>query len=196
MPKLGQTVTARPVPYDRPADGLYADAGLLSPAPSAHGLTWAWRLVSPTGAHITESGVLTPAELRMGTVENNLAETLAILFGLEALPNDWSGVVYSDNLNALRRAGGLRYAWRKGNMVGPVKFGGVPVEHRERMRKQWDRLGLYSCVLLGGHPNRKELAAGVRKDGKPVSIHNVELDRKCQELSSEWWDTELVKKGG
>ncbi len=180
----------------RPRDGLYADGGLLSPAPTHHGLTWAWRLLgvagdpvpgvwtgcegwwSPPYGHRWGSGVLTCAELDLTTTENNLAETLALLFGLEALPDGWAGTVYTDNLNALRRVLGTS-----------TKMGGVPAHYVERLAAVRARLGPYSGVLLGGHPTKADLAKGYRaRDGKSVSPHNVACDARCTALKAAWWD--------
>jgi len=40
-------------------------------------------------------------------------------------------------------------------------------------------------VLLGGHPNKKELASWIRKDGLPVSKFNVLCDKLCGERAAE-----------
>src|SRR5262245_42439291 len=104
MPTLGQLVKRNAPALARAGDGLHADGGLLSPNPTPHGLTWAWRLVADGRVAAEDGGVITCAGLGMETTENNLAETLAMLFGLEALPDGWSGTVHTDNRNALMRA--------------------------------------------------------------------------------------------
>lgn len=178
----------------RPADGLYADGGLLSPAPTPHGLTWAWCRVeslwrpnlTPPGERTKmervvlqeDRGILTCSELDMTTTENNLAETLAVLFGLEEMPDGWASTVYTDSLNALRRVMGTS-----------TKMGGVPAVYVERLRAVRQRLGAYSAVLLGGHPTKADIAKGYRaRDGKPVSIFNKECDARCTALKVQWWD--------
>jgi len=157
---------------------LYTDGGLLSRAHSKDGGTWAWRQVSPAGAVIGSArGIVIPSDLGMDTVENNLTETLAVLYGLESLPDGWAGTLYTDNKNALNRATGMS-----------KKFGGVPDFIKDRVLAVRKRLGNFTAILLGGHPSKKDLANGKRaKDGMPVSIHNVGCDRACQEMADEFW---------
>jgi hypothetical protein len=206
MPKIDHAVTE-----------AYADGGLLSCAPTTHGLTWAWRYVSrvecPGGCRLVEpfvdgkrrvyedygpdskwvvcrdcggkgsdkivasaSGVLTCTELGMATCENNLAETLALLFALEALPDGWAGTALSDNKNAIMRLTGKS-----------TKMTGVPKVYVERIKVAMARLGRFKTVLLKGHPTKIDLQRGRHKSNKPVSVHNVACDAACTRRVERWW---------
>ncbi len=96
---------------------------------------------------------------------NNLAEVVALVHALEPLPAGWAGRVRTDSLNAI-------LAWARPEF--PPKY--VPADWWDRLLAARDRLGPLSWELLGGHPVRSELAAGVRRDGKPVSRWNVACD--------------------
>ncbi len=163
---------------DLRVESLYADGGLLSTAPTRDGGTWAWRAVSERGAVLASaSGTVLPAEMGMETIENNLTETLAILYALEAMPSGWTGTLYSDSKNALRRA-----------MTLKGKFGGVPAFIKLRLLAARERVGFFGGVLLGGHPSMKDLARGrIEKKGLPCSIHNKACDRMCKEQSERFW---------
>ncbi len=178
MPKVYQEVAA-----------VYADGGLLSHNPTPYGLTWAWRHADADGLVLAEaSGVITCEELGLERTENNLAETLALLFGLEGVPDGWAGTAYTDNKNALVRLAGVS-----------IKMTSVPACYVERVQRvltkgarkgrgRSSRLGDYGLVLLGGHPTREDLRKGYRlRDGKPVSQHNVDLDEMCAEEGVRWW---------
>jgi len=154
-------------------DEVYADGGCVLVNPSPHGGTWAWCHVT-AGERVRESGgTVTPAEIGMGKVSNNQTEFLALLLCLEALPDGWSGRVFTDSGVTLGR-------FRDGD-----KTKGIPAPWVRRLNAVRHRLGRLEYVLLGGHPSKKELAAGVRKDGKPVSEHNVWCDRECQRRAKE-----------
>jgi ribonuclease HI len=150
---------------------VYADGGVIGPNPSAAGGTWAFCFVDAAGDRLWgASGHVTPAEIGLPAVTNNLTELLALLLALEPLPAGWAGRVFTDSLVTLRRF-----------TPGGKKFAGIPADLVGRVIDARTRLGAYSLTLLGGHPNRAELAAGVRKDGLPVSAHNVWCDKRCGE---------------
>jgi len=161
-------------------DEMYCDGGLLTPAPSEYGGTYAWCRVrdgqiidSASGLFLTGPG--------MPTVENNLTEIIALTQALASLPDRWSGRLYSDNMNALQRAQG-RFAMRN-----------VPEEWKEKLFANTRRLGAITYVLLGGHPTDADLASGRRKkDGKPVSQWQRWCDKECCRLADEYW----AAKGG
>lgn len=103
----------------------------------------------------------------MDTVENNITETIAILLALETLPLGWTGTLYGDNLNSIRRA-------REPRKIKKV----VPSFIREAMVAACDKVAV-QYVLLGGHPTKQELIDGRRKDGAMVSKWNVMADKLC-----------------
>lgn len=146
---------------------VYSDGGVIQHNPSNIGGTWATLHVGEAGVPLwRSSGVVLPAEVG-GPVTNNQTEMFALLVGLEALPDGWSGNLCSDSLVTLRRfcySGTLR---------------GIPDPWRDRLGTVLRRLGTLTPLLHAGHPTRAQLRAGVGRHGYPVSEHNVECDRAC-----------------
>jgi hypothetical protein len=156
-----------------------ADGGVSRVNPSPVAGTWAYRLVAADGSVLREgSGYCRPAFFGTPTVENNVTEFLALLIACEQLPAGWAGTVGSDSGNTIRRFRDPRAA----------KMNGVPDFLRARLVACRDRLGALDFVLFGGHPSRKELAAGFRKDGKPVNAHqhwcHLAVDRRNKEAET------------
>ena len=150
---------------------LYADGGVIGSNPSPLGGTWAWCLVDEAGARVVwESGLVTPAEAG-GVVTNNVTELAALVYGLEALPIDFRGTVYSDSQVTLLR------------VFHAGKLSNVPVWLVRRLQavQKSGRLRGVSYTLLDGHPTRAQLAAGRGKRGNLVSEHNVWCDAACGE---------------
>ena len=153
---------------------VFADGGIIDRNPSAVGGTWAFRLVDFGGRPAYEaSGHVAAAEVTpLGPewVSNNFTEVLALLLAFEQLPDGWTGSAYSDSKNAI--SAHSRAAWNP-----PVKPDYLPDAIWGRMVAARERLGPVKFTLLGGHPTEAELAAGCRRDGKPVSEHNVFCDK-------------------
>lgn len=148
---------------------LYADGGVIGRNPSAVGGTWAWVQVNADGEHVrTGSGIVTPIFHGLDLITNNLTELLAAVLGLESLPTGWVGTVYTDSQVTLYRI-----------TRDKTKWAGIPAVLVERTQAARKPLGAYTVVLLGGHPTKAELAAGVRRDGFPCSPHNVWCDKAC-----------------
>lgn len=82
---------------------LYCDGGVIEKNPSKKGGTWAAKLIQGGKVVRARGGIITPAQAQMETVSNNLTEMLALVRGLEMLPDDWSGTVYSDSQVTLGR---------------------------------------------------------------------------------------------
>lgn len=154
-----------------PVEHAFADGGVVSRNPSPAGGSWAVVLVAGGKEVFRASGGVTPVSVGLPAVSNNLTETLALLIALECLPDGWAGRAHSDSLNALRCF----------NDPDKGKPAHLPAWLWDRRCAVLKRLGEPAYVLLGGHPNREELAAGVRKDGKPVSEWNVLCDQMCGE---------------
>lgn len=155
---------------------VYADGGVLLRNPSPDGGTFAAVWVNKIGGRVGfTTGSVTPADLGRPWVSNNLTEVLALVAGLEPLPAGWAGEVFSDSLNAIRA---VRDCETRPNPDW------LPAGIWDRVRGVRRRLGALSFVLLGGHPSKEELAAGKRKDGKPVSVHNVHCDKLCGEVAA------------
>lgn len=153
---------------------VYADGGVIKKNPSPIGGTWAWCAVDSDGNRVIEkSGVVPATEVR--TVSNNHTEQIAITLALEALPDGWSGTVYSDSQIALGR---VFKGWKENNL---------PKNISERSKKAAARLGNIETVLLQGHPTKTDLETGIgKKRGLPVSIHNVWCDKACGKESEKY----------
>lgn len=150
---------------------VYADGGLIERNPSPVAGMWAWCHVGADGWRIREgSGVIVPAdvvEVSPEGVTNHHSEVLALLLGLEELPDGWSGTVYSDSKNALNV------------FFASARVNKLPASWRPRVGAVLRRLGAMRSVRLDGHPTKAQLKAGVGKRGAPVSEHNVHVDRLC-----------------
>lgn len=156
---------------------VYADGGCIKCNPSPIGGTWATCHVTCEGTRrFVAYGIVRTKDT--GTkVTNNQTEFYALLMGLEALPNGWSGAVYSDSDVTLQRF--FRNATARN----------IPADWHNRMFRCLDRLGTLTPVLLSGHPTKKELEVGVSRSGHPVSEHNVFCDRMCTETGQRYWAT-------
>lgn len=161
---------------------LYCDGGVIERNPSPIGGTWAFRLLQNDEVVREKSGVVLPAQVKMETISNNLTEMAAMLKGLMALPNDWTGTVYSDSQVTLGR---VFMGW-KWNNIPPVMHG---IYQRIYSRLiHWDQI---RYVLLDGHPTKAQLAAGEGKRGHPVSEHNVWCDKACNEAAKRFLEGSL-----
>ena len=153
---------------------LYADGGVINSNPSGIGGTWAFCGVNSDGERIIEQSGVVPATATRA-ISNNHTEQIAITKALEAMPDGWSGVVYSDSKIALGR---VFKNWSETNL---------PRNISERSKKAVARLGEIKTVLLQGHPTKADLEAGIgKKRGLPVSIHNVWCDKACREAGERF----------
>jgi ribonuclease HI len=171
-------------------DGLFTDGGIRGCNPSPLGGSWCWVLVAG-GLPVREaSGFVTPADVGLPTVTNNVTELLAAIRALEAAPDGWSGTLYTDSKITLYRVDQRR----KGQK--PARMAGVPAWMRDALQTAKSRLGAYRVSLLGGHPTAHELNRGCREDGLPVSMWNVHCDRVCRRLAEEGLSKSTVPAGG
>lgn len=151
----------------------YADGGVIRINPSPIGGTWAWCHVDADGNRIVQrGGVILPADIQREVVTNNVTEFAALARCVRALPDGWSGKVYSDSKIAL---GWLFWGYR----CDTLPEGWLEVAHRNLRR-----LGRIEAVLLDGHPTRAQLAAGIGKRGNPCSEHNVWCDAECGRMAA------------
>lgn len=157
-----------------PITTLYADGGVIGPNPSSLGITWAYRACDADDQLIYEQSGLWLCDERHPTLGNNFAELLAVVEALEGAPVGWAGLVCSDSQVTLGR---VFQGWKLKE--------GVPPWLTKRLRDAQTRVNLTSCQwrLLDGHPTMAQLATGRGKRGNPVSIHNVECDRQCQQIA-------------
>lgn len=166
---------------------VYADGGLIRANPSPIGGMYAACHVNADGERVwSASGLILadPSDPLFVVVGNNQCEFRALLAGLEALPDGWSGTVYTDSLLTIRR-------FREPDAVG---LGGIPDDWRRRAAHVLGRLGRLEYVLLDGHPSRAQLAAGVGKRGNPVSEHQVFCDELCTKIGREYLGVETKPK--
>lgn len=149
---------------------VYSDGGVVNVNPSPIAGMWATCHVDADDTLVwSASGVVLadPDDDFLSLVTNNQTEFRALLAGLEALPDGWSGTVYCDSLVTIRR------------FRDDARVAGIPYDWRKRMAYVLGRLGALNYVLLDGHPTRAQLAAGVGKRGNPVSKWNVWCDEAC-----------------
>lgn len=157
---------------------LYCDGGVIGHNPSKIGGTWAFHIVyGEFSKEAGVSGVITPEQAGLPAITNNLTEMLALLKGIECLPADWQGTIYSDSMITLGRA---FEGW---------KWNGIPLWMHKIYQEQTKRLIHWSeikHVLLQGHPTQAELLSGVGNKGYPVSIHNKWCDQACNQRAKEF----------
>ncbi len=156
---------------------LYCDGGVIGHNPSAVGGTWAFRRLHRGFVVSEKSGVITPETAELPTITNNLTEMLAMIRGLQSLPSEWTGTIYSDSQITLGR---VFRGW---------KWKGIPLWMHNEFQKERARLFHWDWidhVLLQGHPTRAELVAGIGSRGYPVSEHNVWCDMACGRMAEEF----------
>jgi len=160
-----------------PVESVYADGGCLGRNPSAEGGTWATLHVGESGVLWEASGIVTPDQFGLPTITNNLTELLAVVKGLEALPDGWSGKVWTDSRVTMFRAQKRRKQ---------ARMNGIPEVLMARLAMVKRRLGLYTVCLLAGHPDELALARGRSAKGLPVSRWNQRCDSLCAETGRLW----------
>ena len=159
---------------------LFADGGVVGVNPSPHAGTWGWcHTTGFDGPYasaqrvLEDFGYFTPALFGGPAVTNNVSELYAVLLGLEALPDGWSGTVCSDSSITMGRLRtwtlppGVAHALR--NVPAALQL----QVWRQTQRLDWPRI---EWVVLKGHPTREQLKNGRGSHGLPVSSHNVWAD--------------------
>lgn len=152
---------------------LYADGGVIDTNPSPIGGVYAFCGVDKNDERIfCGRGFVpsTPSKL----ITNNHTEQIAICLALEAMPDGWSGDIYSDSTVALNRV----------FKIGKCTYKNLPDNLIRRTETAFDRMGKLTKRHLKGHPTEEDLARGYaisKRSGKqyPVSKHNVWCDEMC-----------------
>lgn len=158
-------------------DELYVDGGVVSVNPSPIGGTWAVVLVeSETEEYQCLSGFVDPVTIGSPFVSNNQTEMLAMLKGMNQLPSDFQGTIYSDSQVTIGR---VSMGWKWKNI--PQYMHEIYQHHRKRL-VHWDKI---KFVLLDGHPTKAQLFDGIGKRGHPVSKWNVMCDKLCNDRAKE-----------
>ena len=154
---------------------VYADGGLL--AMNRIGGVFAWCGVTASGHRVmSERACVLETKLKQ-PVTNNHTEEIAIIRALEAMPEKWSGKVYSDSNVAL-----FRVFWNGGSKNRPWII-------EERAKNAVKRLGKLEPKLLQGHPTETDLIVGIgERRGIQVSIHNHFCDIQCELEKKEFFE--------
>lgn len=150
---------------------LFCDGGLIGSNGNNKGGTWACRLVANGTVIVEDSGVVLPYDVRPCDVTNNLTEMLALLHGLEILPRDWRGTIWSDSKITLGR---VFCGWHMSNIP---KWMSDRLECQKAGLIHWNQI---QYGLMDGHPTAAHLALGTGKRGHPVSVHNKAVDNLCK----------------
>lgn len=160
---------------------LFTDAGVALKNPSTIGGMWAYRLLQD-GLVVAQASGFIEAKHFPGAVTNNQTEMLALVRGLEALPPDWVGTIYSDSQITLGRA---FLGWKWDNIPTWLynRFG----QQRARLENWWPTI---QYVLLDGHPTRAQLKAGIGKRGHPVDVNNKWCDEACTQAAQDYLNAE------
>lgn len=178
--------TKRHISCDKRVLRLFTDGGVIGPNPSLLGGTWAWCLVNGQDRRIAcNSGIILPTDINREKVTNNVTELYAALQGLQACQEA--------NILCLQTAAGeqVRLHWFTDSYITLLrlttgkKFNGIPPALQKLslyLRSQFR----YNSYLLGGHPTKKELLAGLNRKGAPVSRHNVWCDQRCTKLAKRY----------
>lgn len=149
---------------------IFCDGGVVNVNPSPIGGTWAWVAVDGLVSLSKASGIITPKEMGLHTISNNLAELYAAVMALEATP-EFAGTLYTDSKITMHR------------LLESTSFKGIPLPLRKRC-VDLRRERKWTICLVAGHPTKEELAVGYSKrNDLPVSPWNVMVDRMCQEAA-------------
>lgn len=155
---------------------VFADGGIIGSNPSALGGTFAWCHVDAAGVRVrANSGIVEVGFHGLADISNNTTELVAMIEGLETLPEGWAGTALTDSNVTLCRLRGNKPAWPS-----------VPAPLYNRARAALKRLGHLQWVLLNGHPTAGEMTRGVGSRGLPVSEHNVFCDSACTAMAQDW----------
>lgn len=148
---------------------IYSDGGLVHCSPSPYGGTWAWCHVNEAGQRVAEASGLILPRRSLPTITANLAELVAMVKALEALPDGWVGVAATDSHVTLAR------------LFVRGLIGQIPRGLRAQIKAVALRIDLKKItpLQLDSHPTASQLLAGRGKNGRPVSLHNVWCDEAC-----------------
>lgn len=170
------------MPHPKGITHVWADGGVILKNPSDLGGTWAWchtltDLEAGWARNVGDWGYYTPSLFDQPAATNNVSELYAVVLGLEALPDGWSGTICSDSQITLER---LR-TWTQPPGVA-VALRNVPALLQQMVWRQVQRLDWQNVrfLQLGGHPTRAHLASGTNSSGHRVSIHQVWCDAHCK----------------
>ena len=165
-------------------NSIFSDGGCSFSNPSKIGGTWCWALVENNQVKKSSSGIITPNDLDLPTITNNVSELYAAYQAISSLPPDWYGTLYTDSSVTLHR------------FTHGHSFNGIPDWLKEevlklRKDKNWN------VTLVAGHPTKAELLQGFRsRNGLPVSVWNKWCDEECTRLGKSMWSSTQPSRNG
>lgn len=175
---------------------LYADGGVIAANPSPHGGTWAWCAIAKANDEdyiaIHGMGIIRPGDkgIELPAITNNVSEMVAVVAGLESMPDGWAGRLYSDSRITL------------GRLFEGYKWNGIPEPLKVRARKAMAHVHWRAItpIHLDGHPTKAQLEVGIGKRGNLVSKWNAWCDEQCTKQArlhlGLWNKAQLEAAGG
>jgi ribonuclease HI len=166
---------------------LYTDGGVIwdksigIASRSRIGGTWAWVLVEDDERIISQaSGVITPVDMGVDSITNNISELYAALEGLKQVNlREWDGKVCVDSQVTLRRLTTVEIHKIEADATYPFDLRRRLLDFRQA-RPNRSYYGRFT--LLGGHPTEDDLKAGkTKKRGLPCSKWNALCDTMANE---------------
>lgn len=157
---------------------LCCDGGVLGMNPSRYGGMIACRLIEADGeAVFSLSRLVFPAEIGLPKVTNNVTELMAVLLGMDQLPDHWSGCILTDSQVTYYRIHPRKKS----------KFSGVPVPIIQQLDRHKSRLGRYQIELVKGHPQAEDLRRGTDRLGRKVHADQHWCDEECNRLAEAFF---------
>lgn len=172
---------------------VYSDGGLAGPNPSLVGGSWAYALADSFDITIVRgSGTVTPEQIGLPAVTNNLTEWIGAVRGLEVALHyaPLRVELYTDSEVTARRIRKLQLRQRH-----DVKMKGLPPYWVTRMYAAIQWLRGVTVHLLAGHPSQAALHLGKDGRGVMVSRHNVDCDRQCRALAEKLQAEHAARRG-
>lgn len=157
---------------------LYADGGVVAKNPSPIGGTWAWCLVQGDVLLSRDGGFISIFDMGYDVVTNNQTELLAVIKGLEFLPDDLDQLEICSDSNITL-----------GRIFKNFTFNNIPGWMERDLREHKKRLinfHKFTYTLIDGHPTVAQLESGFGKRGHPTSRWNVLADNMCNRIASKY----------
>ena len=154
---------------------IFTDGGVMGRNPSPLGGMWAFCAVDARDVLIFGDGhVITPAEVELPYVENNVSELYAVIKALEWAPVGPRFELWTDSINTMRRLLDPIYASMNG-VCDTLHQRLIAAVQRHGGTLPGQRLDVRLCA---GHPTKAELEAGRKsKNNLPFSKWNVWCDK-------------------
>ena len=148
---------------------IFTDGGVIKKNPSAIGGTWAFVCVDAQNEKIYEESGVVPAP-NGKSITNNQTEIIAIIKALEAMPENWNGILFSDSKISLGR---VFEGWKMEGLTTNIIARAIAAKNRAGKDVK--------PILLQGHPTKKMLVFKSRHADFNRKI-NQPL-RRCRKVS-------------